>query len=74
MRLALAALQGAVFGIIAMQLAESESLRFVLYGAIAFPLCSALLSARWPRLAAVLGLLLVGLWGTTCGVMAYEDP
>jgi len=57
-----------------MRIAESESLRFVLYGAIAFPLCSALLSARWPRLAAVLGLSLVGLWATTCGVMAYEDP
>ena len=74
MRLALAALQGAVFGIVAMSLGEDESLRFILYGAIAFPLLSMLLSARWPRLATALGLLLVGLWTTTCGVMAYEDP
>ena len=74
MRFALAALQGAVFGIVAMRLTGSESLRFVLYGAIAFPLLSMLLTTRWPRLASVLGVVLVGLWATTCGVMAYEDP
>jgi hypothetical protein len=73
-RLALAALQGAVFGILATRLAGSESLRFALYGAIALPLLSMVLSARWPRLAAALGLLLVGLWTATCGAMAYEDP
>jgi hypothetical protein len=73
-RFALAALQGAVFGILAMRLAGGESLRFMLYGAIAFPLLSMLLSARRPGLATVLGLLLVGLWTATCGSMAYEDP
>lgn len=70
----LAALQGAVFGIVAMRLAGGESFRFMLYGAIAFPLLSMLLSARWPRLAAALGLVLVALWTATCGVMAHEDP
>jgi len=51
-----------------MRLAGGESLRFMLYGAIAFPLLSMLLSARRPRLATVLGLVLVGLWTATCGV------
>lgn len=74
MKFALAALQGAVFGILAMRLAGSESLRFMFYGAVAFPLLSMLLSARWPGLAVVLGLLLVGLWTGTFGVMAYGDP
>jgi DnaJ like chaperone protein len=71
---ALSALQGAVFGIVAARLAGGESLRFALYGAVGFPLLALLLRVRWPRLASVLGLLLVGLWATTCGAMAYEDP
>ncbi len=74
MKFALAALQGAVFGILAMRLAGSESLHFMFYGAIAFPLLSMLLSARWPGLAVVFGILLVGLWTATFGVMAYGDP
>ena len=74
MKFALAALQGAAFGILAMRLAGSESLHFMFYGAIAFPLLSILLSARWPGLAVVFGLLLVGLWTATFGIMAYGDP
>ncbi len=74
MKFALAALQGAVFGILAMRLAGTESLHFMFYGAIAFPLLSMLLSARWPGLAVVFGLLLVGLWTAMFGVMAYGDP
>lgn len=74
MTLGLSALQGAVFGIVAARLAGGEPLRFILYGAVGFPLLALLLRARWPRLASVLGLLLVVLWATTCGAMAYEDP
>jgi DnaJ like chaperone protein len=74
MTLALSALQGAVFGIVTAHLAGGEPLRFALYGAVGFPLLAVLLRARWPRLASVLGLLLVGLWAATCGAMAYEDP
>jgi hypothetical protein len=73
-KLALAALQGAVFGIVAMRLVGGESLRFVLYGAVALPVVSVLVSAWWPRLAVVLGVVLVGLWTATCGALAYEDP
>lgn len=74
MTLALSATQGAVFGIVAARLDGGEPLRFIFYGAIGFPLLALLLRARWPRLASALGLLLVGLWATTCGAMAYEDP
>ncbi len=74
MSLALAALQGAVFGIVAMRAADSESLRFALYGAIAFPTLSWALGARWPRVATALGLGLVALWTATCGAMAHRDP
>jgi hypothetical protein len=74
MTFVLSALQGAVFGIVTARLAGGEPLRFALYGAVGFPLLALLLRAWWPRLASVLGLLLVGLWATTCGAMAYEDP
>jgi len=74
MTLALSALQGAIFGIVTARLAGGEPLQFALYGAVGVPLLALLLRARWPRLASVLGLLFVGLWATTCGAMAYEDP
>jgi hypothetical protein len=74
MTFVLSALQGAVFGIVTARLAGGEALRFALCGAVGFPLVALLLRALWPRLASVLGLLLVGLWAATCGAMAYEDP
>jgi len=74
MTFTLSALQGAVFGIVTARLAGGEPLRFAAYGAVGFPLLALVLRARWPRLASVLGLLLAGLWATTCGAMAYEDP
>jgi len=45
MTLALGALQGAVFGIVAARLAGEEPLRFILCGAVGFPLLALLLRA-----------------------------
>jgi hypothetical protein len=70
----LAALQGAVFGLVSIRLVGSLELEHVLIAAITFPIAAITLSHIFPRVAAGVGLLMALFWTGTCGYAAYEDP
>jgi hypothetical protein len=74
MKFLLAALQGAVFGLLCTRLVGSTELLYAGLAAVAFPIGAMALSHLFPRAAATAGLLLTVLWTGTCGYAAYEDP
>ena len=74
MKFLLAALQGAVFGLLCTRLVGSTELLYAGLAALAFPIGAMVLSHLFPRAAAIAGLLLTVLWTGTCGYAAYEDP
>lgn len=67
--------QGAMFAaLIGRWFGGDEIWRYMLWGAVGIPLLSAFVSGVLPRVATLLGFLLVGFWTVLGGYGAYAEP